>query len=106
MLYSLELTNSGEAAMNSGEESTSQSWPLQLALVGNDGTINVLQPSSRGGEPMLRLSPLAPSSLSRGQQQPLLSAAQLKVLVDQERAMREADLEVGKAMEAHDQLER
>eukprot|EP01043_Picozoa_sp_COSAG02_P034232 COSAG02_NODE_2383_length_8991_cov_40.938934_7_plen_660_part_00 len=106
MLYSLELTSSGEAAMNSGEESRSKSWPLQLALIGNDGTMKVLQPSSRGGEPLLRLSPLAPSSLSRGQQQPLLSAAQLKALVDQERAMREADLEVGKAMEAHDQLER
>lgn len=106
MLYTLELTNSGEAAMNSDEEGETRSWPLQLALVDNGGTLNVLQPSSRGGEPLLRLSPLAPSSLSKGQQQPLLSAAQLEALVDQERAMREADLDFAKAMEAHDELER
>ena len=112
MLYSLELTSSGEAAMNGGEEGGPVEWPLQLALVDNDATLKVLQPSSRGGEPLLRLTPVPPS-LSTGQQQqqqqqqqPLLSAAQLQVLVDQERAMREADLEVGRAMEAHDQLER
>ena len=74
--------------------------------VGNDGTMKVLQPASRGGEPLLRLSPLAPSSLPADQQQPLLSAAQLEALVEQERSMLSADLEVGKAMEAHDQLER
>ena len=106
MLYLLELTSSGEAAMNGGEEGGSVEWPLQLALVDNDGTLKVLQPSSRGGEPLLRLTHVPSSSLSTGQQQPLLSAAQLQALVDQERAMREADLEVGRAMEAHDQLER
>ena len=108
MLYSLELTSSGEAAVAaaSSGEGEGGNWPLQLALVGNDGTMKVLQPASRGGEPLLRLSPLAPSSLPADQQQPLLSAAQLEALVEQERSMLSADLEVGKAMEAHDQLER
>ena len=102
MMYALELTNSGEAAMQSAESS---SWPLQIALVSNDGTLSVLQPASRGGEPLLRLSPLAPTALSTVQQQPLLSAQQLQTLVEQERTMRSADLQVANAIEEHNRLE-
>lgn len=103
LVYAVGLTEAGEAAMQSADGAPPR-WPLQVAVMGNDGNLRVAQPASPAGAALLQLRPLAPD-VPAAQQQPLLSGDELQLLVEQERAMHAADLEVGRALEEHNRLE-
>ena len=75
LVYAVGLTEAGEAAMQSADGAPPR-WPLQVAVMGNDGNLRVAQPASPAGAALLQLRPLAPD-VPAAQQQPLLSGDEL-----------------------------